>query len=482
MQEKWAVISENLEKMLDPGTFKVWIAPLRVVTQEKGLRLFARNPFVADWLKDRMTARLREAAAPVLGIEPQDVEIRIEISPEQSPLPQKTTFTRQICLPLPQNDVAGRIPVWRHSFEDFEVDRSNSVAVAAARDVCDKSGTVNTLFVNSASGLGKTHLTHAMGKAISQSPQEIRVVYMTAEDFTRHFVTALRRREVEGFRERLAGLDVLLLEDVHFLQGKEKIQEIALTTLKTLQNQGGRVVFTSSFSPRELQEVDSSLVSHFCSGILTRMERPSRDMRRRILMRKAKGSQVILPDDVCDLLASRLQGDIRQLESCLNNLVFKARLLNCGISPQLAMDVLAQYAGAECGADMQTIIRLVCESFGLTERQIGSRSRRHDCVAGRNTVYYLTRKHTELSLEEIGSAFNRRHSTVIKGITSVEREISRESAEGRQLARAVRLIERNAGLSTTIQPARAKAQYLRPQPDSASGDTGARPPDCGDWR
>ena len=449
MQEKWAAISENLEKVLDPGTFKVWIAPLRAAVQEKCLRLFARNTFVADWLKARITARLREAAAPVLGIEPQGVEIRIEIAPEQTPAPRKTTLTRQICLPLPQCGLGRQNQVWRHTFEDFEVGHSNSVAVAAARDVCDRGGTVNTLFVNSASGLGKTHLAHAVGTTISQSPQEIRIAYMTAEDFTRHFVTALRRREVEGFRERLAGLDVLLLEDVHFLQGKEKIQELALTTLKTLQNQGGRVILTSSFSPRELQEVDSSLVSHFCSGILTRMERPSRDMRRRILMRKAKQFQVILPDDVCDLLASRLRGDIRQLESCLNNLSFKARLLNCGISPRLAMDVLAQYAGTECGADMQTIIRLVCGSFGLTERQLNSRSRHHDCVTGRNTVYYLARKHTELSLEAIGSTFNRRHSTVIKGITAVEREISGESAEGRQLARTVRLIERNAGLSTT---------------------------------
>ncbi|MDR2799996.1 MAG: ATP-binding protein, partial [Desulfovibrio sp.] len=250
MQEKWTAISENLEKVLDPGTFKVWIAPLRAAVQENALRLFARNSFVADWLKARMTARLREAAAPVLGIDPQDVEIRIEIAPAQTTAPQKTTFTRQLCLPLPRCDLGRQNQVWRHSFEDFEVGHSNSVAVAAAKDVCDKSGTVNTLFVNSASGLGKTHLTHAVGKAISQSLQEIRIAYMTAEDFTRHYVMASRQQEIEGFRERFAGLDVLLLEDVHFLQGKKKTQEIALTTLKTLHNQGGRVIFTSSFSPR----------------------------------------------------------------------------------------------------------------------------------------------------------------------------------------------------------------------------------------
>ena len=135
------------------------------------------------------------------------------------------------------------------------------------------------------------------------------------------------------------------------------------------------------------------------------------------------------------------------MESCLNSLIFKARLLNCGLNLDLALEVLNQYAGVDCGPDLPTIIRLVCESYGLEERQLCSRSRRRECVLGRNTVYYLARKHTELSLEEIGGTFNRRHSTVIKGITSVERELSKESSLGRQIARAVDLIERNAGLS-----------------------------------
>ncbi|MDR2574784.1 MAG: chromosomal replication initiator protein DnaA [Desulfovibrio sp.] len=456
MQEKWAEISENLKKLLDPGTFKVWIAPLRVAVRENGLHLFVQNAFVADWLEARMAELLREAAAPVLGLASQALELRIEIAPVPAAAlvgdgvaaSKEDGPARQLPLPLPPGAIAGQHQTWRYSFEDFEVGLSNSVAVAAAKDVCGGGG-VRALFVNSAPGLGKTHLTQAVGKVVSQSSQGGRIAYMTAEDFARHFVSALKRREIESFRERLAELDVLLLEDVHFLQGKEKIQEIALATLKTLQERNGRVIFTSSFSPRELQEMDTSLVSYFCSGILTRMDKPSRDMRRRILMRKAGQFQMSLPDDVCELLASRLRGDVRQLESCLNSLIFKARLLNCGLNPQLAMDVLEQYAGAECGADLNTIIRLVCEIFGLTERQMVSRSRRRDCVSGRNTAYYLARKHTELSLEEIGSTFNRRHSTVIKGITSVEREISKESTLGRQLIRAVRLIERNAGLSST---------------------------------
>lgn len=458
MRDQWAEISENLKKMLDSGVFKVWIAPLRARLEDGALCLAAPNAFMAGWLESRMLCTLREAAAPVLGLAPEAVDLRIEIAgndrnaaPEAAStadLAARVLPRRQASLPMPAVAPAfRREAAWRYRFEDFVVGPSNSVAVAAAQDVCRSGGDVRTLFVNSASGLGKTHLAQAVGQSLSRNSSGARVAYLTAEEFASRFVAALRSHDVEAFKGRLRELDVLLLEDVHFFQGKEKMQDMALAVVKNLQARGGRVIFTSSFSPRELQRVDSQLVSHFCSGILTNMGRPDEEMRRHILTRKARSFQVLLPDSVCDLLASRLRGDVRQMESCLNSLIFKARLLNCGLNLDLALEVLNQYAGVECGPDLPTIIRLVCESYGLEERQLCSRSRRRECVLGRNTVYYLARKHTELSLEEIGGTFNRRHSTVIKGITSVERELSKESSLGRQIARAVDLIERNAGLS-----------------------------------
>lgn len=457
MRDQWAEISENLKKMLDSGVFKVWIAPLRARLEDGALCLAAPNAFMAGWLESRMLCTLREAAAPVLGLAPEAVDLRIEIAgndrnaaPEAAStadLAARVLPRRQASLPMPAVAPAfRREAAWRYRFEDFVVGPSNSVAVAAAQDVCRSGGDVRTLFVNSASGLGKTHLAQAVGQSLSRNSSGARVAYLTAEEFASRFVAALRSHDVEAFKGRLRELDVLLLEDVHFFQGKEKMQDMALAVVKNLQARGGRVIFTSSFSPRELQRVDSQLVSHFCSGILTNMGRPDEEMRRHILTRKARSFQVLLPDSVCDLLASRLRGDVRQMESCLNSLIFKARLLNCGLNLDLALEVLNQYAGVECGPDLPTIIRLVCESYGLEERQLCSRSRRRECVLGRNTVYYLARKHTELSLEEIGGTFNRRHSTVIKGITSVERELSKESSLGRQIARAVDLIERNAGL------------------------------------
>lgn len=527
MREQWSEISENLKKMLHSGVFKVWIAPLQAQVHAGGLLLTAPNAFVASWLEGKMLSTLREAAAPVLGLEPAAVDVRITAAtdaqapvvsahtagaqpvangqapvimptactPQAAPIQLSSTASSaaigshgeadsfahasavlgsafsgladgaaqpaayqeaaplsaarpqlQATLPISSTPAYRLATNWRYSFADFIVGPTNNMAVAAAQDVSRSSGCVRTLFMNSAPGLGKTHLAQAVGRAIAEERSGARVGYLTAEDFASRFVAALRTHDIENFKSRFRDLDVLLLEDVHFLQGKEKMQDMALAVVKSLQAKGGRVIFTSSFSPRDLQKVDSQLVSHFCSGILTDIGRPNEDMRRHILERKAKTFQVLLPDSVCELLASRLDGDVRQMESCLNSLIFKARLLNCGLNLDLAMEVLSQYAEIACGPDLPTIVRLVCESYGLNERQLNSRSRRKECVIGRNTVYYLARKHTELTLEEIGDKFNRRHSTVIKGITSVERELSKETTLGRQIARAMKLIERNAGM------------------------------------
>ena len=530
MREQWSEISENLKKMLHSGVFKVWIAPLQAQVHAGGLLLTAPNAFVASWLEGKMLTTLREAAAPVLGLEPAAVDVCItaatgapiasarpatdtqpagtgeaslimpgstaqQFAPAQfsaaaqhaahtshneadsfthasnvlgtafsglaagaaqpcthqdtPAAPAPLTAARpqlQATLPISSTPAYRLATNWRYSFADFVAGPTNNMALAAAQDVSRSSGCVRTLFMNSAPGLGKTHLAQAVGRAIAEERTGARVGYLTAEDFASRFVAALRTHDIENFKTRFRDLDVLLLEDVHFLQGKEKMQDMALAVVKSLQAKGGRVIFTSSFSPRDLQKVDSQLVSHFCSGILTDIGRPNEDMRRHILERKAKSFQVLLPDSVCELLACRLDGDVRQMESCLNSLIFKARLLNCGLNLDLAMEVLSQYTEISCGPDLPTIVRLVCESYGLNERQLNSRSRRKECVLGRNTVYFLARKHTELTLEEIGEKFNRRHSTVIKGITSVERELSKESTLGRQIARAVKLIERNAGM------------------------------------
>lgn len=333
---------------------------------------------------------------------------------------------------------------WRYAFDSFVVGPTNNMAYAAARNMARAGAAVDMLFLSSGPGLGKTHLTQAVGHALCQSSNRAhpRVEYLTAEEFSSCFVQALRTRDMERFKGRFRDLDLLLLEDVHFLQGKEKMQDEVLSTIKTLQSRGSRVVLTSSFAPCELRNVDAQLVSRFCSGFLAGIEKPDAETRRRILMEKAREHETTLPGPVLDLLTDRLTGDIRQLESCVHTLILKGRLLGHTLSTDMAGEILAQYAHENPLFSIDAIIRKVCEGFALTPEQLRSRSRKQSHVVARNTIFYLARRHTALSLQDIGDRFNRRHSTVLKGISAVERELRRESSLGRQIASTLSLVER----------------------------------------
>ncbi len=449
MKADWPVIFENLRKTLEPGVFKVWIAPLEGEIRDHTVSLTAQSEFAAGWVRERFGSTILEAAAAALGVDA--AALNLSVNAEDRPPARRVLSPHEACeRPRAEQglllapDYAPR-PRWRFSFEDFVVGPSNEMAYAAAKGLCAEAANADTLFVSSSPGLGKTHLAHAMGKYLSETATASRVIYLTAEEFASGFVAALKARDVEGFKERLRQCDVLLLEDVHFLRNKEKMQEEILTLMKSLQSRGSRLVLTSSFAPRELDRMDSRLVSLFCSGLLAHMAGPNLETRRRILSEKARLHQVFLPDAVSELLAARITTDIRRLESCLNNLIFKAGLLNSRISLEMAVEMVQQYAQEQSALDMAGIIGLVCASCRLTLPQLASRSRKSEYVQARNTIYYLARKHTDLSLQEIGEHFNRRHSSVIKGISAVEFEMRRETPLGRQFSNTVTLIERNAG-------------------------------------
>ncbi len=476
MNATWGHILLNLQKNLPEGVVKVWLEPLRgevaALAAQPGegqaplweLRLTAPNDFVAGWVRDRLSSSILEAARDVLGSAPA---LRLSAAPapvREAPKPltpealaaalpsapavlaASAQLTLPISLPRPEpSPLLAR--GWKHSFEDFVIGPCNQLAHAAACNMLQASAPVDMLFLCSGSGLGKTHLAQAVGKALCHEADKrsASVAYLTAEEFTTQYVQASRFGGMSQFKERFRALDMLLLEDVHFLRGKDGTQEELLATIKALQSRGGKVVLTSSFAPRDLAGVDSQLVSRFCSGFVAAIDRPCRDTRFHILLEKARRQSVNLPEAVADMLADRVTSDIRMLESCLHNLALKSRLLGRPVTEEMALEVIRNVADQHAELGLEAILDLVCRGFELTRHQLVSRSRRQELVIARNTAFYLLRKHTSLTLEEIGQSFSRRHSTVLKGITSVEREISRQSPLGRQLAHTVSLLEKQAG-------------------------------------
>ncbi|MDD3313260.1 chromosomal replication initiator protein DnaA [Pseudodesulfovibrio sp.] len=442
MKTAWNQILTSLEKSLNPGLYQVWIKPLDGRVDGGRLTLTAPNEFVANWVRDRLLQVIGEAASEVMGGQPR-ISVKASQEKKGAPAPRQASKVvrppepgEQLGLPLVDPIRPLSMRNWRFSFDDFVVGPSNELACAASKSLCNSAFSSDHLFLSSGPGLGKTHLLHSVGNALCRSANRsnLRVACLSAEEFATRMVLALKAREIDRFKAQFReGIDVLLLEDVHFFQGKERMQEELLCTLTALRDRGCKVVMTSSFMPREFSRVDDHLISRFCSGFLAHIDRPDMETRRRILAEKARCMQVDVPVEVSELLAERITTDIRQLESALSNLVLKARLLNRAVTMDLAWDVLENYAIRHCSPDFANILEFVCRSYALSEEELKSKSRKRQIVLARNTAFYLARKHTGLSLKDIGDRLGRKHSTVLKGITKVEREISLQTPLGRQI-------------------------------------------------
>ncbi len=342
---------------------------------------------------------------------------------------------------------------WRYCFDDFVVGDCNALAMTAARDVCRSTSGVETLFVSSEPGLGKTHIVQsAVRQILEDRGSSARVAYLTGDEFYTRFRYGLVNDSLDDFVGRVRALDFLLVDDVQSLRGKSKTQEVLLSVVKHLRDRGSRVVFASRYMARDLKQLDPQLVSLVSSGIQASMERPDYETRCGILRHKAQAQQEVLPEEIIAILADGLEGDVRQMESCLQTLIYRTRTLNRKITPELAIEVLSQVAGPRrektVTPSFDGLLSCVSREYGLTEKQICSCLRRRNFVEARNVLFYLARKYTTMTLVQIGARVNKRHSTVIKGIATVEERLSSETLSGRQTARVVHLIERSAGIIT----------------------------------
>lgn len=443
MEHAWEKIQNNLQKSLKSGIFQVWIKPLQGQLQDGTLFLSAPNEFVASWIRDRLQDKIKEAAAQALGYQP---ELSIHGLQAKSSVPLlENSSQNRMQLPVSCEQHFSKPRSWRFCFEDFVVGDCNQLAYAACTSLCQTEFPAGSLFLCSGPGLGKTHLLQAIGHQLCQSKRQdcINVSYLSSEQFASQMVQALKNKQIDQFKSMYREqVDLLLLEDIHFFQGKAKMQEELLSLIKSLEAKGNKVVFTSSFLPKELDKVDTQLSSYFSSGLLAPINKPDLDLRLRLIKKKSTHFQIDIPDDICHLVATGITSDIRQLESCIQNMALKARLLKQNISQRLAREVLQNYSQESHTPSVESIAEFVCRTFELPLQKLRSKSRKKQVVLARNTAFYLARKYTELSLKDIGEHFNRRHSTVLKGITNVEREISRDSTLGRQVTQiADRLVQ-----------------------------------------
>ncbi len=431
MKEIWEEIKNELRAELPKNTFSLWISPLSLVERRNGtIVLGCPNRFSKNWVAENYRGLIAQKLDKA-GIGATKIEFRVQSSPPDKLLTLPNEMPQQLCLPnMGTRPPRGYINLNRNfTFERFVVGPCNEFAYSASKAMAqDFAWGYNTLLMLAGTGLGKSHLSQAMCRKILECFPNKRVYYITAEDFTNEMISCLRGGRIEEFKKKYRqACDVLLLEEVHFLSGKEKTQMELGHTLDALFNDKKKIIFTSSLPPKDIPSLSQDLSSRLTGGLVTTIERPDFETRVKIIRKKASELKLSLPGPVAELLAEKLTKDIRQMESALNCLKAKSELLHERITQDLAREVLRYLTSPGDLADMEGIRQLVCKYYKISPQILASKSRKKIHTHPRNIFIYLCRTHTEETLETISRAVNRSHSTVLYAFETVEKKIRAES-------------------------------------------------------
>jgi chromosomal replication initiator protein len=426
------------ERIGSPQTFETWFRPIAAVAMGPDrVELEVPNAFFVDWIHEHHLPQLRQGLLEVLGATP---EIRFktrDAAPAAEPAPVRPApVPPSVSLPAaPRPDRA-----WlesqlnpRLTFDGFIVGSSNQFTHAACSAVADNPGfAYNPLFIFGGSGLGKTHLLHAVGHAVRQKRPEARVYYVPAERFTNEMIYAIQHAQTLAFRNKYRNVDVLLIDDIQFLAGKESTQEEFFYTFNALRDAHKQVVVTADKPPKDIPMLEERLTSRFNQGLVTDIQQPDLETRIAILRNRSalEGGGVRLPDDVLLLIADRIRNNIRDLEGCLVRLIAVASLTHREISTELTEDVLQHYVNPEPDhLTPERILTAVAERFSVRVDAMCGARRTRTVALPRQVAMYLLRQLTELSLVEIGRAFGGRdHTTVIYACDRVADMVARDEA------------------------------------------------------
>jgi chromosomal replication initiator protein len=326
----------------------------------------------------------------------------------------------------------------RYTFATYVVGSASRLAHAASQSVSERpGGAYNPLFLYGGTGLGKTHLLHAIGNAVMERSPKRRVLYITGEAFTNEFILGIQQGAADAFRSRFRKIDVLLIDDIQFIADKERTQEEFFHTFNTLHSAGKQIVITSDRTPKEISLLEERLRSRFEWGLIADISSPDLETRIAILRSKVEESGVIVADDVLEQVARRVQSNVRELEGALTRLVAVGRLSGMPVTMELAARVLSEavYPSPKRILEPEQVVAVVAEHYGVTVEQLRGPKRDREIVVPRQIAAYLSREETDASLVRIGGALGGRdHSTIIHACSKIEREMSYDAELRREVA------------------------------------------------
>jgi chromosomal replication initiator protein len=413
------MVREQLRSKLTDDTYNMWFAPLQAAEMDTGsITVSVANEFCELWLKENYMGLLQDALAVVAGKRLQ-VKFKVNGQLPPPPIPAPVRAAKNAALVSERVSSHGDLHFNpKNTFDTFVVGTNNNFACAAAKAVAEAPGkSYNPLFLYGGVGLGKTHLLHAIGQHVGDNKKGARVAYVSSEKFTNEYIDSLQNNKLMNFRKKYRQTDVLLIDDVQFLAGKERIQEEFFHTFNALHEAHRQIVLTCDRPAAEIQGLENRLVSRFEWGLVTDLQPPDVEMRLAILKKKAQLMNVALPDDVFNFLANRIRTNIRRLEGALIRTVAYASLhggkkMTIEMVENLLRETL--HEEGRFTVSIEAIQKKVAEHFDIRLADMTSKRRPENIAFPRQIAMYFARQLTDSSLNAIGEAFGGRdHGTVL---------------------------------------------------------------------
>jgi len=410
----WSRMLVALGTKVPPAALDSWLRPCRLAAVEGDhIKIAAPNPYTRDWLHQHHTESLQAAAREVLGGNPR---ISLDVDREAG-LP--TTTPSEAEPPVTASGLSVR-----YTFDSFVVGNSNQFAQAACQAVAElPSRAYNPLFIYGGVGLGKTHLLHAVGHQIGRLFPQLRLLYLSSERFTNDLINAIRYDRTSEFRAKYRTIDLLLIDDIQFISGKERTQEEFFHTFNDLYDARKQIVVSSDAAPKEIPDLEERLRSRFEWGLMVDIQPPDLETKMAILDKKAELEGVKLPEEVRIYIATKTKSNVRELEGALIKLIAYSSITNSPVTLQMAQQVLKYLISTgERRITMDSILRAVAEKFNMQPQQLKQKSNARQIAYPRQIAMYLIKDLTQASLPEIGRVFGgKHHTTVLHSVQKIER-------------------------------------------------------------
>lgn len=457
VQVIWSEVLDVVKTEINTPTFKTWFehtTPLDII--EDRLVIAVQNEFARDWLDSRYSGLLKSALGQVTGV-PLSIEFTVPpttaeaiVSPAPETPAEVSSAIAEEKLQAEETKVSGGFNA-KYTFDSFVMGSSNRFAHAAALAAAEAPGRAyNPLFIYGGVGLGKTHLLHAIGHYVHQSFPHMRVKYVTSEQFTNEVIDLIRagdRQRMDAFRRQYRTVDVLLIDDIQFLKGKEATQDEFFHTFNALEQAGKQIVLSSDRPPKDIAILEERLRSRFEMGLITDIQPPDLETRLAILKRRAEVERLGVPDEVLTYIADRVSSNIRELEGALIRIVAYSSLTRHQVDLDLARSVLKDAFPERSmrPISIATIQRESCKFYGISQAELVGNKRSQNIVYPRQVAMYLARELTDLSLPRIGSEFGGRdHTTVMHAKAKIEKLMNAERDVYNQVQTLTNLIKQKS--------------------------------------